>query len=346
MRRFAFPALGLLVLLAALAGAGPWLLLADRTEAAIADWVAARRAEGFAIAHSGIEVGGFPTRVAVTIARPEVVRPGPGGALSWSGPAATFAASPWRSEVVDFTLPGVQQAQLSGRQPATNLRIMVRDVSGMLGPDDQARGWVLTAAGRDLGIAPYSVGQPVLHAPAVRLRLSTPEPFAPRAPLDFGIEIDRLAVPEPTGLFGATIDRLVVTGTLTPLPADLTADALTAWRAAGGAVVLHQGALLWGPLAAELTGRLTLDAALRPQGSLSARIHGYDAAIDILVRSGRIPAGNAAPLKLLARLLAARSGDGATEVPVRLEDGWLSVGPIRIAPLPALAAPTATAETG
>src|SRR5690606_17747252 len=150
----------------------------------------------------------------------------------------------------------------------------------------------------------------------------------------------------PTGLFGATIDRLVVTGTLTPLPADLTADALTAWRAAGGAVVLHQGALLWGPLAAELTGRLTLDAALRPQGSLSARIHGYDAAIDILVRSGRIPAGNAAPLKLLARLLAARSGDGATEVPVRLEDGWLSVGPIRIAPLPALAAPTATAETG
>ena len=323
----------------AAAGAAWWLLLAQQMRAAVADWIAARRAEQVAVAHDGIAVGGFPDEIVLHVARPSLARATPARTAAWRGPALTVALPawrlPWPPEEIRFALPGPQQAELVGFTPGPGLRLFAADIAGSLRPGGDR--WSLDAAASDPALAPRAGDASPLRAAALRLLARAPGPPAPGLPLALDATLERLELPED-GPFGPVIGRLEIAANAAPLPEALTQEALAAWREAGGRLDLRRLAIAWGPLAGEAQGQLALDPALRPAGTLTLRIRGYDAAIDALARAGEMTPGNAAALKLAARLLAPRGPDGAIELPARLAEGWLSVGQVRLAPLPPVVA--------
>jgi len=132
----------------------------------------------------------------------------------------------------------------------------------------------------------------------------------------------------------------VITGPATPAPS-LLARA-TAWRRDGGAVQVTRAALQWGPLDVTAGGRLGLDANLQPEGSASARIKGYVAALDGLAGSRLIPPPAAMAAKAVLGLMAHTpdaGGEPEVEVPLTLQDRTLSLGHIPLLRVPEIAWP-------
>jgi hypothetical protein len=106
-----------------------------------------------------------------------------------------------------------------------------------------------------------------------------------------------------------------------------------AWRDNGGVIDTHDFTLDWGPVRIEADGALTLDAALRPQGAFTARIVGHDVLIEILRAEGTISKDVANVLRFTFALLSVRPDDNGPPVltiPITIQDGWLSAGPVPV----------------
>jgi hypothetical protein len=177
-------------------------------------------------------------------------------------------------------------------------------------------------------------GAEALQVGRLQAHARRPESGA-NAGLDAALLIDRLLLPDGAGgPLGREVDVVQADATLTgPVPARLDSASLAAWRDAGGTVEAHALAIRWGPLEIDAEGTLALDSAMRPLAALTARIRGFAALIDIL-ETERAMGENAAEAVRVALALIAETPPGETrpvlEVPVTIQDGWLSVGPVPV----------------
>ena len=160
-----------------------------------------------------------------------------------------------------------------------------------------------------------------------------PAPAGGEAALDFQIAINGAVIPslaQPLGLdapldaaFGGAIDRADIAG------AGKLAERIERWRAGGGRLELKTAQLTSGAAKISASGILDVDEWHRPRGKLDAAFEGMN---PILGRLGVDPQILAAS-SLLTRFLhnAPGKGDGpeTTRLPLRLSDGFLSIGPIR-----------------
>jgi hypothetical protein len=161
----------------------------------------------------------------------------------------------------------------------------------------------------------------------------TPAPAGGEAALDFQIAVKGAVVPalaNPLGLeapldatFGGTIVRADLAG------AGRLAERIERWRAGGGRVELKIAQLTSGAAKLSASGVLDLDEAHRPRGKLDAAFEGLD---PILRRLGVDPQILAAGSLLTHFLRNSPDKGGApdtTRLPLRLGDGFVSIGPIR-----------------
>jgi len=301
-----------------------WLYAARVAEDGLDAWLAARRAEGWRAEYAEIAVGGFPFAVTVRLVAPRLA--GPGDAWSWQGDSLAASARPWSLGRVHASLPATSTLAANGRAVSVTLaaggadlafaggrladwRVRLRTASVRRGENDGLAIEALDAAGDGAG----------------GITLAATGVVLPKAPNDaLGRDIQDLAL-SARGL-----------GTLPPGP---PAQALAAWRDAGGTVEVERLALTWGPATLDADGTLTLDAAFRPLAAFSARLTGWGAVIEGLVESGTLAPGNAALTKTLLDLMARPDGTGrrVLEVPVTAQDGRLVVGPatlLHFGPLP------------
>jgi hypothetical protein len=151
------------------------------------------------------------------------------------------------------------------------------------------------------------------------------------------LAVDELVLPariEPLGQTIAHVDAdVAVKGTI---PAGPRPAALAAWRDDGGTLELQSLDVAWGQLAVAAKGTLSLDSAMQPLGALTARIGGYSEIIDAMVAARTMKSGDAQFAKIGLGVLARPGGDGkpVLDAPITLQNGFLFIGPVRLARLP------------
>jgi len=159
------------------------------------------------------------------------------------------------------------------------------------------------------------------------------------------IDVNKATLPATlNALLGNDVQRLQVRidATGAELPSGLNADSLEVWRFNGGAFDITNLAIMYGPLGMKGAGTFALDGNLQPVGAFTAKITGYNAAIDALSRIKAIPPGNAAIAKIaLGAIAKVPNGGGPKmiEVPLTAQDQYLSVGPVQLLRLPQIVWP-------
>ena len=156
-----------------------------------------------------------------------------------------------------------------------------------------------------------------------------------------GITLPSSLAPSLTLSFGSPIASLSATGRIR-FAVDFSEAGLTTqarqWRDRGGSIELSQAALLWGPL--DLSGEvmLTLDDRLQPKGDARARITGFADTIARLAETRSIPPQ--AAMLATAALTMMSGSSGTAEVPLHLQAGRLSIGPMPLLAVPDLEWPS------
>jgi len=131
--------------------------------------------------------------------------------------------------------------------------------------------------------------------------------------------------------------RLELVGAVSP--DNLTAPKLSQWAKDGGAIEVRSLRIVHGILGLNGDGTMALDGRLQPIGAFSARVTGYDAALDQLIQVGLVKPsdGNIAKMILGAMgKVPAGGGPKQIKVPISVQDQRLSVGPIPLMRMPAI----------
>ena len=143
----------------------------------------------------------------------------------------------------------------------------------------------------------------------------------PAPPADFGNIIDELA-------FGVTIKGSVPDGPL--------AQAVAAWRDAGGTIEVDNLHLQWGGLGVTANGTLALDQGLQPIAAFSGGIEGFGAILNALVAADQMTPEQAALVQIALTTLARPGPDGKPQItaPFTIQNGKMYLGPARLGTAP------------
>jgi hypothetical protein len=336
--------LGLAAAVAATAWTGLWLYVARDVAARIGVWQREQADAGVALGWDELAVKGWPFGWRVVLEKPHAMGAGPTH-WRWSGDRLVANIDPRDLHQIAFRLPGQQQVRLGSGDLEIAVALRAARPEGRLRFDDVGRVATLSL---DIEAAELQVG----HQPPWATRQLTVEisPHRPQAPtqasnmLDFSVRVDALRLPAPVDVL-ASLGRDIKLGEIAgrlegPVRGATLAQALAAWRDAGGTLEIASARLEWGALRLTGDATLALDAQNRPLGAGVARIAGASETLDALAQSGAIDARNAALLKIALTFLArndpANGGAASVQIPIAAQDGVLSVhrfALLRLAPL-------------
>jgi hypothetical protein len=201
--------------------------------------------------------------------------------------------------------------------------------------DAAGRGMVVALTGEQLTLTAdvrLTAARAAIHADLPARNVGHQEVWAAAT-----IAVDELVLPTPVEPLGRSIAHVAgdfaVKGTI---PRGPRAAALAAWRDDGGTLEVPSFEIAWGQLGMTASGTLSLDEAMQPLGALTARIAGYNEVIDAMVSAKTIKSGDAQFAKIGLGLLARPGADGkpVLDAPITLQNGFLFIGPARLARLP------------
>lgn len=310
-------------------------------------WIEARRAAGAEADYRGISREGFPFRVVVRLDGPRLALPEAATRPLWQAERLSLVLQPWNPRHLIFDLTGSGRIEVGDDERrhrvdydvAEGLASYQVDAAGALlrlSADirqvklDEAGGNAATLARGQLHLRPGEAGALDLAFQLDSLRLDT-ERLPPSArPLPaFGPEIALLQ--GDMSIEGAP----PLDGALRPW--------LERWRDDGGDLQLRRLKLTWGQVDIEATGTLALDSEMRLLGALTAKVVGHEHLIDAAVAAGQMRHKDAEIAKAVLGTLAA-AGGGVLSVPITLQDGVASLGPVPIARLMPLLPPDARSQ--
>ncbi len=290
-------------------------------------------------------VSGYPFAFRIDFAAARLEDRGLAPAPVLEFPILAATALPWNLEEWRLSAPKGFSARLSPRpsaapapfllaKRATGLLSLFRNGAAKLSLRiEKASAFSFAADRAALALALPAGASPAKGAGAVSLSLALKELKLPFNLSPFGATISDLS-------FALTLKGRVASGPLLLMA--------KAWQKDGGRVDLDRLHLVWGVLAATLSGRLGLDRALQPQGAFKATIEGYDAVLGALVANGRMRPKAASIARIALRLLSERGPEGKREIvtSLKIEKGAFYLGPARLGPAPHLSWPAASAIQG
>ena len=342
-RRLLVIALASLPMLVLAAGYTAWWFNAatefrDRT----LGWIENRRADGWRLAYADVSRRGFPLRLGLRFDKPVIGAPA--GDWTWTGSRALLSTKVFDPGPLRLAIEGDQALEFVEGSSTGGERRSYSGSADEFTFDLVPGGWLPNGHlhVRDLAVAGNSAGNGFGVA---RLDLvSRGDPAAATGPeassyateltVDgFGLP-DSEAVPLCHEVAHLAFDAKLF-GALEPGP---WPAALAEWREAGGVVEATRLALVCGPLTLDGEGTFALDSAGQPIGAMTARIQGYEAALDRLTADQVIPPHTAATAKIVLRALARSGSKGAPTLaaPLSIQDRTLSVGPVPLLRLPPL----------
>ena len=325
---------------------GYWFILADRAEAVIDAQAAAWHDDGLVLSYDERRVHGYPYRLSSEFKGFALVKAGDGagdrasGAWRWRGEQLTIHGEPWNLRHYIAVLSGTNRIEWESPIGLLRFDAIAEAARASVILDYRYRADQASAEVRDLQVRQIDGAAGLTSAMTVAMTVALIQIHARRpetdpTALDAALLIEGLVLPDGTGgALGDEIGQVSFDGTASgPLPKRFEPGALAAWRDSGGVIDTHRLTFDWGPVRIEADGALTLDAALRPQGAFTARIVGHDVLIDILRAEGAIGKDVAKILRFTFALLSVRPDDGGPPtltVPITIQDGWLSAGPVPV----------------
>ena len=316
-----------------------WFTAAATAEKQVIAWIDARRAHGIGITHGALTTSGFPFRLEIRIADTAAEWPG----VAWTGPELTLSGAPWNWRRLDWTAPGVHRIDWTGsdgKKISATLTAAHLEGWGEAGPRGLPRleAWLTdgsldTPRGRVTARGLLVQVLPPLSPDAGARAGNGPGPVVgPRLP----ISLDAKGVELPPGLataLGRGIDRLALEVSLNgPIEPGPWPDPALRWRDAGGVLEVRQMGLVHGPLNLTGEGTLAIDGRGQPEGAFTARVSGFAETVEALRRQGIMDNVAADAAQVVLGLLARGPVDGprTLDVPLTLQDRWLSLGAVAL----------------
>ncbi|HET6608052.1 MAG TPA: DUF2125 domain-containing protein [Rhodopila sp.] len=376
VRRVAYGLIVLLVLLVA-ADVGYWKWAANRMRDGIRTWIADRTAEGWHVQTGKMSVGGWP--VAVVAHLPNIVMAHDAAQGLGAFPAAVRLTSGavdllvplYRPTTLTLSLQGEQSVQMGAAPPVLLAGDMLHVEVPLTSPANRE----VTLSGHGVRVQPAAKTWTV-RIGTVDGQASLADAEAGAAAIDFTCSAKTIDLPtgDHAGGFryplGSSIADVTIDGTLNgpfphgsplvppragaspagalagspgsppaPTRAGVLAASATAWRDGGGSLEVKEAVLDWGPLHMTSTATLALDDQLQPMGSGSAKVSGYQEALDRLAAAGVLTKSAATVAKAMLSLLAGTgTGDNPSEVevPLTLQYRTLSMRQVPLVRLPEL----------
>ena len=331
--RFRFLGLYALLALAAAGYTAYWSRLAGRAEELVDAELEAWRGDGLAVSYTERRTFGYPYRLSTEVAGLALARPEARVPWEWRAERLTVYVQPWDLRHYVAVLEGASRITFDPLGRPLSLDAVAESARASVILDDRYQAHRGSADLKGLVISAQN-GAQALQVGRLQAHARRPESGA-NAGIDAALLIDRLLLPEGAGgPLGREVALVRAEATLTgPVPERLDRASVTAWRDAGGTVEVHALSVRWGPLEIDAEGTLALDSAMRPLAALTARVRGFGALIDIL-EAERALSENAAAAVRVALALIAETPPGETqpvlEVPVTIQDGWLSAGPVPV----------------
>lgn len=307
-----------------------WFYALDLAKKGFADAVAAERARGNTLTYASEEWGGFPIRIGVDLTGVTWKA----GALSFEAGKMRLEAMPWRPSHVLVRAEGA--ARLAWNDDETRESAVFRpglliasirySLAGTFeGADLELRNAGVSGTHEDG--APYAFQAARMQADTRFVAGSA----RGRETFDVAFSADKIDLPpEPAPRLGTRIASVRFSARLSELP-----PFSTGWRApnrdtlvnylgeSGTTAEIARLDFDWGQVSAKGAGKLTLDAANRPTGTLNFTILGIRQLIDALSANDLIDTGGA----------TLPDAPGGTPVALVLKDGQLTFGPFALSGL-------------
>jgi hypothetical protein len=327
---------------------GGWFYARSIALDTVDSWVAAQRDKGTIVSWSARSVSGWPLRLDGRFTAPSAQADRPDRTVIWQAPDMDVRFYLLAPDTIDFSAPGQHRLQINDGDSSSDF---VLDTATL---DARAKtsltghtGVDIRGSGTDLALRGPG-DTPLATADAMKLFWKQPRTVSDGGlpvTLRMTAQVDRLTLapgvlpPTPSPVLGNEIAafrvRLAVNGALDarqPLP-----DALTAWRDAGGTIDVEAMEITWGPVRLAGDGTLALDARLQPEGAFTARVSGLTDLLTAMENAAMIDARSAAIARLTLAVLtrpAENGGPPEARVPLTIQNGMLSVGPVALLQLP------------
>lgn len=323
---------------------GYWFVGKTVIEREATAFLAAQEAEGRRAETTALSVGGFPNRFDLTAEGIDFADPAQG--RSWQAPFLQVFAMTWKPWHLIAAFPETQTIGLPGEtltvtsdglmasartEPSLALSLAEARVATHALTVASSAGWT-AGLGESAAALRATPGQPASYDLGVQLTRFVPDPrikealaqvVLPGLPAsDLPEEIERLHLDARLGL-SAPLDR----------QAGQTNPRLQS-------VDLRDLSLVWGALALTARGQVAPDAQGYAAGRIEVSVTNWDRLPPLLVAAGLVKPEIAPTIASLLRALAADGGDPTTlTLPLLLEDGQMSVGPLPLGPAPLLVPP-------
>ncbi|WP_020590924.1 DUF2125 domain-containing protein [Kiloniella laminariae] len=335
-KRMFFAGIILCILVFALAVAY-WFWAAKQMETGLSRWVEKQQARGFEITHGELALSGFPFIVKASLQNPKIRSP---EGWYWQTEKLIAEAAPWSPLSMSLDLSAEHLIDgLPHQEPAVRVQSNKATATARI----TLKGELLHARLQADALFIQREGHHPLEIASLDSTLGPLRPASAGTTLqEFDITLNAQDINHPelekTPLKGPISQLRLETTLYGDIPKAKLDKALHLWRDTGGFLSLHDASLRWGPLLVDARGELTLDNRLRPEGKLDSRIEGADGVVEQMEKSDLLSKGQSFGIKLSLAALGKTNSRGRHEinVPLLLQDGWLSLGPIALFPLPPL----------
>ena len=291
-----------------------WWIARGEVAAALVQAEQQARAEGYDFRHQGASFSGFPLQLEVSLDQPEFAWNGG----RWRGPTGVTGGA-WLTDPFNIHLagPGPHRLELG----PLALEIDSRVAEGLVEVSTKgAEAFTLTVRDADIAVVGGS-GTGDLAQLDVSAAPLPPLKDAKRV-MAIGLDMASLVLPseasDQLAELGPEIQSLRLRAGLSgPLRPGRGRNLVGTWREGGGHLDLDLLSLQWGGLQLLASGRLQLDEALRPAGTLDLEVAGLPLLLQALAAQGKIDRG-------LARTYGGLLGGMAQPRPDR-EGRWIAL---------------------
>jgi hypothetical protein len=331
---------GLLLLLLSAAYIVWWLNAASEFRNRALAWMEDRRAAGWRMEYTEVTRRGFPLKLGLRFDKPVIGSPD--AAWRWTASRVLLSMPVLDAESVRLAIKGDQTVEVAGAPGAKPRKYSGR--AEKFAFDLAPGGWMPNGrlSIRELEMQGEGAGESLALSRLDLVSRGDPAAATDPAKSSYAVKLtgsgmrlpEALTVPLCSQIAHLALEAKLLGG----LKAGPWPDALRKWRDDGGAVEATRLVLACGGLAINGEGTFALDRTGQPIGAMTARIQGYEAALDELAAEEVISAHVAATAKILLRAMARSGGEGVPflSAPVSIQDRTVSVGPVPLLKLDAV----------
>ena len=312
-----------------------WYAAQAWVKAEVINWVGEQRRHGAEVSYDTLETSGFPSAITVTMAAPKYKGRIFARSVQWSSDALRVTAKPWSPW--NFTVDAAGRHNFALPDEGKSWR---GDIQALSAQADLGELWPESL---DLTLKGLALqGSTKMAMQSLRIKAEH-DPTTQRGGTGLDLQVSGMgldvpgALPEPLSSFIDVFELDTrVTGSVVP---GLLEKSLPGWQESGGEVELDRLKFRSGPIALAAGGKVSLTEEMQPQGQAMAKVQGLFQVLEILRAKGVMSDAEMVVATMGLSAMSKRSKDGGApeiNVAVKIEDGTLSLGPLKVMKMPTI----------